>query len=98
LLSVWDEAALALAMAGDVARAERLAQDLDKHHPLDTQMQRLWLPAIRAQVALSRRNAADALKTLQLDSPIEFWLLQFVNNISCLYPTYVRGQAYLAAA
>ena len=21
----------------------------------------------------------------------------FVNNISCLYPTYVRGQAYLAA-
>jgi hypothetical protein len=36
--------------------------------------------------------------TLQLDSPIEFGLLQFVNNISCLYPTYIKGQAYLAAA
>jgi eukaryotic-like serine/threonine-protein kinase len=92
------EAALALAMAGDAARAERLAQDLDKQYPLDTQMQRLWLPAIHAQIALSRRNPADALNALQLDSPIEFGLIQFVNNISCLYPTYVKGQAYLAAA
>jgi eukaryotic-like serine/threonine-protein kinase len=32
-----------------------------------------------------------------LDSPIEFGLLEFVNNISCLYPTYIKGQAYLAA-
>jgi hypothetical protein len=24
-------------------------------------------------------------------------LISFVNNISCLYPTYVRGEAYLAA-
>jgi tetratricopeptide (TPR) repeat protein/predicted Ser/Thr protein kinase len=92
------EAALALAMAGDAARAESLAQDLDRRYPLDTQMQRLWLPAIRAQVALSRRNPANALNTLQLDSPIEFGLIQFVNNLSCLYPTYVKGQAYLAAA
>ena len=41
------EAALAFAMAGDTARAESLAQDLNKRFPLDTQMQSLWLPAIR---------------------------------------------------
>ena len=29
--------------------------------------------------------------------PIEFWQIVFVNNISCLYPTYIRGEAYLAA-
>ena len=29
--------------------------------------------------------------------PIEFGLQTFVNNFSCLYPTYVRGEAYLAS-
>jgi hypothetical protein len=86
-----------LAMAGDTARADLLAQDLNKRYPFDTEMQKLWLPAIRAQVALSRKSPADAVNALQLDSPLEFGLLQFVNNISCLYPTYIKGQAYLAA-
>jgi eukaryotic-like serine/threonine-protein kinase len=36
------EAALAFAMAGDMARAESLAQDLKKRFPLDTQIQSLW--------------------------------------------------------
>jgi len=91
------EAALALAMAGDATRAESLAQDLNRRYPLDTQMQKLWLPPIRAQLALNKKNPDDALNTLQLDSPIEFGMIQFVNNLSCLYPTYIRGQAYLAA-
>jgi eukaryotic-like serine/threonine-protein kinase len=91
------EATLTLAMTGDTARAESLAEDLNKRYPFDTQMQKLWLPAIRAQLALNKKNPADALNTLQLDSPIEFGFLQFVNNLSCLYPTYVKGQAYLAA-
>ncbi len=30
-------------------------------------------------------------------SPIELGLITFVNNVSCLYPSYVRGEAYLAA-
>ena len=92
------EAALAFAMAGDTARAESLAQDLNKRYPLDTQMQSLWLPAIRAQLALNRKNPADALNALQAAAPpIELGQIIFVNNISCLYPTYVRGEAYLAA-
>ncbi|HLN26637.1 MAG TPA: protein kinase [Gemmataceae bacterium] len=91
------EAALAFAMAGDRARAESLAQDLGKRFPLDTQMQALWLPAIQAQLALDQKNPAAALNTPQAASPIELGQIQFVNNISCLYPTYVRGEAYLAA-
>ena len=91
------EAALAFAMAGDTARAESLAQDLNKRYPLDTQMQSLWLPAIRAQLALNRKSASDALNYLQVAAPpIEFGQIQFLNNLSCLYPTYIRGQAYLA--
>jgi eukaryotic-like serine/threonine-protein kinase len=92
------EAALAFAMAGDTARADSLAQDLGKRFPLDTQMQSLWLPAIQAQLALDRKNPASALTALQAAvPPIEFGLIQFVANLSCLYPTYIRGEAYLAA-
>jgi hypothetical protein len=60
-------------------------------------MQSLWLPAIQAQLALDKKNPTAALNTLQAASAIESGQIQFVANISCLYPTYVRGEAYLAA-
>jgi tetratricopeptide (TPR) repeat protein len=92
------EAALAYAMAGDAVRAESLAQDLNKRFPLDTQMQSLWLPAIRARLALNRQNPAEALRDLEAAAgPIEFGSIQFETNVSCLYPTYIRGGAYLEA-
>jgi tetratricopeptide (TPR) repeat protein len=91
------EAALAFAMAGDTARAESLAQDLGKRFPLDTQTQSLWLPAIQAQLALDKRDPASALTALQAASSIELGQIGFVNNLSCLYHVYVRGEAYLAA-
>ena len=91
------EAALAFAMSGDNAQAESLAQDLNKRFPLDTQMQSLWLPTIQAQLALNRKNPAVALSTLQAASRIELAQIPFVANLSCLYPTYIHGQAYLAA-
>jgi serine/threonine protein kinase len=92
------EAALAFAMAGNTARADSLAQDLGKRFPLDTQMQSLWLPAIKAQLALDKKNPASALTALQaVVPPIELGQIEFVNNMSCLYHVYVRGEAYLAA-
>ena len=92
------EAALAFAMAGEPSRAESLAQDLNRRFPSDTQMHSLWLPAIRAQLALNRKNPTDALTALQAAvAPIELGQILFVANLSCLYPTYVRGEAYLAA-
>jgi serine/threonine protein kinase/Tfp pilus assembly protein PilF len=96
-LGAGAEAALAFSMAGDTARAESLAQDLGKRFPLNTQMQSLWLPAIQAQVALDIKNRTSALNALQPASPIDLGETPFGNNTSCLYPTYVRGGAYLAA-
>jgi DNA-binding winged helix-turn-helix (wHTH) protein/tetratricopeptide (TPR) repeat protein len=96
-LGTESEAALAFAMAGDTPRAESLAQDLGKRFPLDTQMQSLWLPVIRTQLALDKKNQTSALNVPQAASPIELGQIWFVNNISCLYPVYVRGEAYLAA-
>jgi serine/threonine protein kinase/tetratricopeptide (TPR) repeat protein len=95
--AVEDEAALAFALAGDTARAESLAQDLNKRFPLNTQMQSLWLPAIQAQLALNRKNPAQAIGDLQAATPIELGTIPFLNNVSCLYHTYIRGEAYLAA-
>jgi eukaryotic-like serine/threonine-protein kinase len=91
------EAAFAFALAGDTARADALMQDLGKRFPLHTQIQSLWRPAIRAQLALERNNPATALEVLEAASQLELGDIPFVNNISCLYPVYVRGEAYLAA-
>jgi len=94
--AVEAEAALAFALAGDTARAESIAQDLGRRFPMNTHMLSLWLPAIRAQIALDNKNPAAALNALRGALPIELGQIPFVNNISCLYPTYIRGEAYLA--
>jgi tetratricopeptide (TPR) repeat protein len=96
---VASEAALASAMAGDATEAESLARRLAKEHPLDTQIQSLWLPATASQLALNRKKPLEALEHLQtLSSSVEFGQIMFLNNISCLYPTYIHGESYLAAA
>jgi DNA-binding winged helix-turn-helix (wHTH) protein/Flp pilus assembly protein TadD len=94
------EAALAFALAGDAEQSEPLARDLSRRFPLDTQIQSKWLPAIHAQLDLNRKDPSAALKVLQVESgPIEFGAVLFAANASgsCLYPTFIRGQAYLDA-
>jgi serine/threonine protein kinase/Tfp pilus assembly protein PilF len=91
-------AGIALAMGGDAARANALVEELNRRFPADTQMQSLWLPAIRAQMALERRNPSAAIDELRAALPaIEYGQIGFATNVSCLYHTYIRGQAYLAA-
>jgi serine/threonine protein kinase/Tfp pilus assembly protein PilF len=94
------EAALASAMSGDSAKAELLARDLARDFPLDTQMQALWLPGIRAQLALNKKDPAAAIAflqpALQSGGQLESGQIGFTLNLSCLYPVYVRGEAYLA--
>lgn len=91
------ESALVFAMSGDSSQAESLAQDLNKRFPFDTQMQSLWLPAIRTQLAISAKNPGYILTDPQNVSPVEFGGMLFTLNPTCLYPTYIRGNAYLAA-
>lgn len=92
------QAALAFAMTSETARASSLLQDMEERFSLDTPLQLLGLPAIEAQLELGRSKPDLALKTLQAGLPIEFANTPFTTkNTSCLYPTYIRGQAYLAA-
>jgi eukaryotic-like serine/threonine-protein kinase len=87
-------AALALARAGDMVGAEKLAAELDRTFPLGTLMQRYWLPSIRAAVAMERKDLNRAVELLEATSAIE---LGTPTNLSVgLVPVYVRGEAYLA--
>jgi eukaryotic-like serine/threonine-protein kinase len=86
-------AAQALAIAGDTAGAEKLAAELDKTFPLDTLVQRYWLPTIRAGVALERKDPNRAVELLKAASAFE--LGTPTNWTVVLCPAYLRGEAYL---
>ena len=87
-------AALALARAGDTAGAEKLAAELEKNFPLDTLVQRYWLPTIRAGVALERKDPNRAIELLKVASTIE--LSDLTGNLAIfMSPAYVRGEAWL---
>ena len=90
-------AALALSRIGDVSRAERLARDLAEHFPLNTAINRYWLPAIHASIEMRRKDPAKALEDLGTAAEYELGtpLPQFEVGGS-LYPAYIRGQVYLS--
>jgi len=86
-------AALALARAGDIQGAEKLAGELEKALPLDTLVQEYWLPTIGAAVALQRKDPNQAVELVRTSSAIE--LSQPMQVTGSLFPVYLRGEAYL---
>jgi Flp pilus assembly protein TadD len=95
--AVEPQAALAYALARDVTHAVSLADDLAKRFPLDTVVQSVWLPTIRAQIETSHKNASRSIELLQAATPYELGMLSGSSTNSCLYPLYVRAEAYLTA-
>jgi DNA-binding winged helix-turn-helix (wHTH) protein/tetratricopeptide (TPR) repeat protein len=93
-LSQFDPA-LTLAISGDVSRAQKIADDLDKHLPEYTLLQSSLIPIIRAQIALSRNEPAKAVELLQTATPYE--LGSFLGWLAPMYSAYLRGEAYLAS-
>jgi len=88
--------AIAFALAGDAANANRSIDDLAKRFPQDTVVQSQYLPMARAALALNTGNAEAALAALSVAAPYE---LGHTNDdfTFALYPVYLRGEAYLAA-
>jgi serine/threonine protein kinase/tetratricopeptide (TPR) repeat protein len=89
-------AALVLAGSGDARRAEILLQDLQKRFPYHTVLQSNWSPTIRAQIALANQQPQQAIDQLQAALSVELGAALSVQSPPCLYPIYVRGEAYLA--
>jgi len=88
--------AIAFALAGDMADANRAIEDLTKRFPQDTVVQTRYLPMARSALALNSGNAQVALDALAAAAPYE---LGHTNEdfTFAVYPVYFRGQAYLAA-
>ncbi len=91
-------AALALAYAGDAARARALTDDLGKRFPQDTIVRFNYLPALHAKLALDTGKAAEVLETLRAATPYELGATTASTfGWTALYPVDVRGEACLAA-
>jgi serine/threonine protein kinase/tetratricopeptide (TPR) repeat protein len=90
-------AALALALAGNTPRAQKLADDLAKSFPLDTAVKFNYLPTLRAQLVLSRNDPMNAIEALKIAAPLELGQPGDSSFAPSLYPVFVRGEAYLSA-
>ena len=91
-------AAFALALSGDSARSQILADDLEKRFGEDTSVRFSHLPALRALLALNHGDPVKAIKLLQIAVPYDLSAPRssIHGNFGALYPIYVRGEAYLA--
>jgi eukaryotic-like serine/threonine-protein kinase len=86
-----ESVAVALAMTGDVSRAQAIADDLGHRFPDDTLLHQVSIPCVRALIELNRKNPEAAIQSLQATTPYELGAGQG------LFPIYVRGLAYLQA-
>jgi eukaryotic-like serine/threonine-protein kinase len=87
-------AATALAMAGDLPKAQELCDVDAKEFPLDTILNQARLAAVRALIEINRGNPSAAIESLRGAAPYE---LGTGPNAANLIPLYVRGLAYLRA-
>jgi DNA-binding winged helix-turn-helix (wHTH) protein/tetratricopeptide (TPR) repeat protein len=87
-------AATAFGLAGDSVQSERMAHDLDRRFPKDTVVQYNLLLTIHLAAAL--RDVTKLNDLLAAPHPYEFG--ENSQSVAfCLYPIFLRGEAYLAA-
>ncbi len=90
-------AAFALALSGDSSRPQTLADDLEKRFPEDTVARFIYVPALRAVLALKNGEPRKAIELLQPAVPYGLAAPgSGFGFFGYMYPAYVRGEAYLA--
>jgi eukaryotic-like serine/threonine-protein kinase len=82
-------AGIVLAMTGDEAPAQKLADDLTALMPDDTLVKFIYVPMIRAAAAVHQGNGSKAIESLQATE-----LHDLGTNLAAL-PAYLRGDAFL---
>jgi tetratricopeptide (TPR) repeat protein len=80
--------ASALALCGDTNRAQKLIDELAKDSPLDTLLNNLSIPVVRAIIEIQQNNPTRAITLLEAASPYE---------LTDYGPMYVRGEAFRRA-
>ena len=89
-------AALALARAGEPARAKAIVEELGKNYPSQTVLKVYWLPTIEAALELNANNSSQALVFLEAAAPYELGEPAQLQ-LGTMYPAYIRGEAQLMA-
>ena len=64
-------AALTLAQVGEIARANALADELEKNYPSQTVLKVYWMPAIKAAIELNAGKSTEAQMLLEAAAPYE---------------------------
>jgi len=82
-------AGLVFATCGSTAKADAMTSGLGKDYPLNTFVQRLAIPQIRARVELQHGNSAKAIEQLRPTEAYQF------GYVAAGVPVYLRGLAYL---
>jgi tetratricopeptide (TPR) repeat protein len=80
--------ASALALTGDTNRAQKLIDELAKDSPLDTLLNNLSIPVVRAIIEIQHNNPTRAITLLEAASPYD---------LTDYGPMYVRGEAFRRA-
>ncbi len=84
-------AGFVFATCGEGAKAENIVSELSKNYPLDTLVQKVAIPQIRARIALQHGDSAKAIEQLR---PTEAYQFGYIADGK---PVYLRGLAYLHA-
>jgi DNA-binding winged helix-turn-helix (wHTH) protein/tetratricopeptide (TPR) repeat protein len=93
--------AFSLASTGDIARSRTLTEDLARRFPLDTEVRFIFMPTLRALLALKGGTPSKAIELLQTALPYEAGMSssggsEILLGAGNLYPAYARGEAYLS--
>jgi eukaryotic-like serine/threonine-protein kinase len=81
--------ALALALCGETADAERLAGEMERRFPQDFFVRTAWLPMVRAALETRAGRADRAIELLEPAGRTE------LGVVTALWPAYLRGRAHL---
>ena len=90
------QAALALARSGRSNSARALLKQVESSNPGNTLVKFYWAPAIKASLRIQAGEAKSAISELGVVVPYELSQAATVNASLYMYPTYIRGQAYMA--
>jgi ATP/maltotriose-dependent transcriptional regulator MalT len=82
-------AANVMALTGNIAEAEKIATDLARENPEDTNIAKILVPTIRASIELQRGNPEKVVEFLKTVTPYE------LGSDDNLYSAYLRGRAFL---
>jgi serine/threonine protein kinase/Tfp pilus assembly protein PilF len=83
---------LSLARAGKTGRAQEFADSLNHDYPLRTEIQEFALPTIQAAIKIRDDDPAEGIRILERTRKYDF---TYMEDLSDLYPAYVRGLAWL---